>query len=175
MGIPMIMIGLGGNLTSPEFGPPIKVLAGALAHLQQAGVRLVGCSPWYKSAPIPASDQPWFVNGVAHIETALAPQALLALLHRTEVRLGRRRRAGDARWAARIIDLDLLAYGDHVTGDGETTGSLHLPHPRLGGRAFVLAPLAALAPSWRHPVSGRTASEMLALLEPGQELREISD
>ena len=170
----MIMIGLGGNLTSPEFGPPIKVLADALVHLQQAGVRLVGCSPWYKSAPIPASDQPWFVNSVAHIETALAPQALLALLHRTEMRLGRRR-VDDARWAARIIDLDLLAYGDHVTGDGETIRSLHLPHPRLGGRAFVLAPLAALAPSWRHPVSGRTASEMLALLEPGQELREISD
>jgi len=168
----MILIGLGGNLTSPEFGPPIQVLAAALVHLQQAGVRLVGRSPWYQSAPIPASDQPWFVNGVARIETALAPPALLALLHRTEARLGRWRRADDARWAARIVDLDLLAYGDHVTGADE---ALRLPHPRLGERAFVLAPLAALAPGWRHPVSGQTAAEMLALLEPGQELSEILD
>jgi 2-amino-4-hydroxy-6-hydroxymethyldihydropteridine diphosphokinase len=171
----MILIGLGGNLTSPVFGPPIKVLSAALAHLQRAGVRVVGCSPWYQSAPIPASDQPWFVNGVACIETALAPQALLALLHRTEAHFGRQRSAGDVRWAARIVDLDLLAYGDYVTGRGEADKALFLPHPRLDERAFVLAPLAVLAPSWRHPVSGRTAAEMLALLEPGQELLKIPD
>ncbi len=171
----MILIGLGGNLTSPEFGPPIKVLAAALAHLQQAGVRVVGRSPWYRSAPIPASDQPWFVNGVARIETALAPPALLALLHRTEARLGRRRRDDDVRWAARIVDLDLLAYDGYVTEEGGPDEAVCLPHPRLGERAFVLAPLAALAPCWRHPVSGQTAVEMLALLEPGQELSEILD
>jgi 2-amino-4-hydroxy-6-hydroxymethyldihydropteridine diphosphokinase len=170
----MILIGLGGNLTSPEFGPPIEVLGAALAQLQQSGVRLEGCSPWFQSAPIPASDQPWFINGVACIGTALAPQALLALLHRTEARLGRRRSADDARWAARIVDLDLLCYGDYVIGESGDAG-LVLPHPRLGERAFVLAPLAALAPAWRHPVTGRTAAEMLAALDPGQELRKICE
>lgn len=165
----MILIGLGGNLDSPEYGPPIDVLGAALTQLQAAGVRLGACSPWYGSAPVPVSDQPWFINGVARIETALAPHALLALLHRIEARLGRRR---GVRWGARIIDLDLLAYGERViNGCGED--GLVLPHPRLHERAFVLAPLADLMPSWRHPVSGRTAADMLAALEVGQQVRKI--
>jgi 2-amino-4-hydroxy-6-hydroxymethyldihydropteridine diphosphokinase len=166
----MILVGLGGNLDSPEFGAPVQVLGAALNELQHAGVRLCGCSPWYRSAPIPASDQPWFVNGVARLETALAPQALLALLHRVEARLGRRR---GVRWAARIIDLDLLAYNERIiAGDGGD--GLILPHPRLQGRAFVLAPLAELVPSWRHPVSGKSAAELLAALGGGQQLRKIT-
>ncbi|MDA1099046.1 MAG: 2-amino-4-hydroxy-6-hydroxymethyldihydropteridine diphosphokinase [Proteobacteria bacterium] len=167
----MILIGLGGNLESPEFGAPEQVLGASLNQLQQAGVRLLGRSPWYRSAPVPASDQPWFVNGVARIETALAPQALLALLHRVEARLGRRR---GARWAARIIDLDLLAYGERVVADCGRDG-LVLPHPRLCERAFVLAPLADLVPAWRHPVSGKLATELLAALAGGQQFHEITD
>jgi len=167
----MILIGLGSNLESPQWGPPVQVLAAALRQLECAGVRLAGCSPWYRSAPVPASDQPWFINGVARIETALAPQALLALLHRIEARLGRRR---GVRWGARIIDLDLLAYGGRVI-TGCSADGLVLPHPRLHERAFVLAPLADLMPSWRHPVSGRTAADMLAALAVGQQALKIVD
>ncbi|MDP6874238.1 MAG: 2-amino-4-hydroxy-6-hydroxymethyldihydropteridine diphosphokinase [Alphaproteobacteria bacterium] len=172
----MILIGLGGNLPSPEYGASVQVIAAALGHLQDNGVRIGACSSWYQSAPIPASDQPWFVNGVARIETALAPPALLALLHRVEARLGRRRervREG-GRWAARIIDLDLLAYDARVIGD-DGKGALVLPHPRMCERAFVLAPLAELAPLWRHPASGKTAAELLAALPPGQQLRKMID
>lgn len=165
----MILIGLGSNLESLEFGPPALVLDEALRQLQAAGVRLAACSPYYRSAPIPASDQPWFVNGVVRVETALAPQALLALLHRIEARLGRRR---GVRWAARIIDLDLLAYDQRVISADRENG-LILPHPRLHERAFVLAPLADVAPAWRHPLSGKTAAEMLRLLGDGQELQKI--
>jgi 2-amino-4-hydroxy-6-hydroxymethyldihydropteridine diphosphokinase len=167
----MILIGLGGNLESPEYGPPVQVLGAALTQLQVAGVRLGACSPWYCSAPVPASDQPWFINGVVRIETALAAQALLALLHRIEERLGRRR---GVRWGARIVDLDLLAYDERVI-IGCCEDGLVLPHPRLHERLFVLAPLTDLAPSWRHPLSGKTATDMLAALGVGQPLRKIAD
>jgi 2-amino-4-hydroxy-6-hydroxymethyldihydropteridine diphosphokinase len=167
----MILLGLGGNLDSPEFGTPAQNLDAALALLAASGVRVAARSPFYRSAPVPPSDQPWFVNGVAHIETPLAPHALLALLHRIEARIGRIR---GERWAARIIDLDLLAYGDRViTGQGEN--GLILPHPRLSERAFVLAPLLDLAPSWRHPISGKDTREMLGALGSGQELHRIDD
>ncbi len=167
----MILLGLGGNLHSPEFGSPAQVLGAALRQMEHAGVRIIGCSPWYRSAPVPASDQPWFINGVAQLETALAPRALLALLHRIEARLGRRR---GRRWAARIVDLDLLAYGERVVA-APGAGGLELPHPRLHQRAFVLAPLADLAPHWRHPVTGQNAAEMLADLGIGQQLEKLAD
>ena len=167
----MILLGLGSNLHSPEFGPPAEILDAALAHLARAGPRVAGRSPLYHSAPIPPSGQPWFVNAVAGIETALAPHALLALLHRIEAAMGRRR---SVRGAARVVDLDLLDHGGRIIpGSGEN--SLVLPHPRLTERAFVLAPLSDLAPAWRHPVSGKTARNMLLDLAPGQECRRLGD
>lgn len=165
----MIFLGLGSNLESAEFGGPAEILDAAMALLAKAGPRVVARSPLYQSAPIPASDQPWFVNGVARIETALAPHALLALLHRIEARMGRRRGVRDA---ARIIDLDLLAYGGRIF-PGSSQNGLVLPHPRLAERAFVLAPLSDLAPTWRHPVSGKEARKMLANLAAGQEIHRM--
>ena len=158
----MILLGLGGNLSSPEFGAPVEVLTQALVELRQAGVKVSECSPMYRSAPVPASDQPWFINAVARVETALAPAALLALLHRIEARLGRHR---GVRWAARIIDLDLLVYDDLIIprdSDSDSDGGLVLPHPRLSERAFVVLPLADVAPEWRHPVSGKSATDLQA-------------
>lgn len=113
------------------------------------------CSPWYRTAPVPASDQPWFVNGVAAVRTGLDPEALLAALLAAEAEIGRVRQA---RNAPRGIDLDLLDNDGLVR---EAPG-LILPHPRMAVRAFVLAPLADIAPDWRHPVSGEGVTVLLA-------------
>src|SRR5581483_1362358 len=100
-----ILIGLGANLPS-RAGPPVTTLEAALARLASAGILTLQRSRWFVSAPLPASDQPWFVNGVAAVATALAPAPLLAELHRTEAEFGRIRGAPNA---ARTLDLDLLA------------------------------------------------------------------
>ena len=110
---PAIFIGLGSNLPSRKYGDPAHTCQAALDALAAAGVEVVKVSRWYRSAPVPVSDQPWFVNGVAMVNTGLAPAALLALLHRIEQDFGRERRARDE---ARVIDLDILAYGDQVSG-----------------------------------------------------------
>lgn len=167
----MILIGLGGNLPSPEFGSPADVIRAALECLALSGVRVVECSPLYRTEPVPVSQQPWFVNGVAQLDTSLAPQALLALLHRVEARMGRVR---EEKWAARVIDLDLLAHGELVCAGAEGNG-LVLPHPRMAERAFVLAPLTDMAPGWRHPIMAKTAREMLAALGPGQKTVKMAD
>jgi 2-amino-4-hydroxy-6-hydroxymethyldihydropteridine diphosphokinase len=133
-------------------------------------VSIRAISTWYETAPVPASEQPWFVNGVARIDTALSPPDLLALLHSIEQDFGRGR---DTPNAARTLDLDLLAYGAEVIGQGP----LKLPHPRLHERAFVLCPLRDVAAHWRHPVSGQTPAEMIAGLAQtleNQGIRPIS-
>jgi 2-amino-4-hydroxy-6-hydroxymethyldihydropteridine diphosphokinase len=135
--------------------------------MEAHGITVSGRSSWFRSAPVPTSDQPWFVNGVAKLVTDLSPWRLLALLHDVEAEYGRVRSVPNA---SRTLDLDLLAYDDMIV-DG--TGGLVLPHPRLAERAFVLQPLAQLAPEWRHPVSGQTAGEMLAGLPPGQRVERL--
>lgn len=155
----MILIGLGANLPSAA-GSPRETCEAALAHLGRLGVIITARSPWYESAPVPASDQPWFVNGVAMAATPLSAAGLLAALHLTEAAFGRLRSSANA---ARTLDLDLLAYGDEVKKDS----TLFLPHPRMHERAFVLYPLKDLAPDWRHPVLGKTALELAANVPPG--------
>ena len=163
-----ILVAIGSNLPSPTFGPPRAVCEAALAELSARGLRIVRRSRWFESAPVPPSDQPWFVNGVAIVETSLSPGDLLALLHATEHRFGRQRRAVNE---ARILDLDLIAYGDRV----QTDAAPILPHPRLQERAFVLLPLADLLPDWRHPVDGRTLSSMIRALPTGQSIRPLPE
>lgn len=165
----MILIGLGANLPSPRFGTPRQTCEAALAALAAQGVQVRCRSVWYESAPVPPADQPPFVNGVAEVATDLPPAGLLALLHRIETEFGRIRRR---RNEARVIDLDLLAYGDRISVPGEVP---ELPHPRLAARAFVLLPLAELAPDWRHPVSGLRAADMAARLPPGQRAAPLRD
>jgi 2-amino-4-hydroxy-6-hydroxymethyldihydropteridine diphosphokinase len=159
-----IYIGLGANLPHPEFGPPIRTLRRALASLNDRGVRLVRRSPWYRTAPVPVSDQPWYVNAVAHVATGLGPDALLATLHGVEDMFGRVRSARDA---ARFIDLDLLDYRSSYK-ELNNIGLSIIPHVRLEGRAFVLLPLRDIAPDWHHPVTGVSIDVLIAALPPGQ-------
>lgn len=168
----MILIGLGANLPTLRFGPPEAGLEAALAMLESEGVAPRHRSRWYRSAPLPPRDQPWFVNGVAMVETALGPEALLERMLEVERRLGRRRAE---RNAPRVLDLDLLDYHGRVVdrGAGREGVSLTLPHPRLHRRAFVLLPLAEIVPDWRHPVLGKTVAELIAALGAEQIARPL--
>jgi 2-amino-4-hydroxy-6-hydroxymethyldihydropteridine diphosphokinase len=116
---------------------------------------------------VPASDQPRYVNGVVLVETGLAPADLLAHLHDIEAAFGRVRRG---RNEARVLDLDLLAYGRRIAA---APARPTLPHPRLAERAFVLLPLSEVAPGWRDPVDGGPVAEMIAALVPGQDIRRL--
>jgi 2-amino-4-hydroxy-6-hydroxymethyldihydropteridine diphosphokinase len=153
----VILIGLGANLPSSE-GRPERTLRAALTALESGDVHIVACSRFYESVPVPKSDQPLYVNAVAALTTTLSPERLLACLHEVEASFGRVRRE---RNEARPLDLDLLDY-DGLVRVGDVAPVL--PHPRLEARAFVLAPLAEVAPAWRHPVSGKGAAELLAAL-----------
>ena len=163
----MILIGLGANLPHPKYGWPLSVCEAAISTLNCIEIRVVRRSRWYESEPVPPSEQPWFVNGVAEVATALEPVELLERLHGVEAAFGRVRRQANE---ARVLDLDVLAYGRRITAPGE---SPILPHPRLADRAFVVLPLAELVPDWRHPVSGLSASDLAARLSAGQTVRPL--
>jgi 2-amino-4-hydroxy-6-hydroxymethyldihydropteridine diphosphokinase len=163
----LILIGIGGNLASPRFGTPLDTLAAALVLLEAEGIQIATRSAWYRTEPVPRSDQPWFVNAVASLTTHLAARDLLTMLQAVERQFGRLRSRPNA---ARVLDLDLLDYRGQVT----ETSSLLLPHPRLHQRRFVLQPLAEIAPDWRHPVSGLTAGQLLSRLAAGQPIERLS-
>jgi 2-amino-4-hydroxy-6-hydroxymethyldihydropteridine diphosphokinase len=163
-----VFIGLGANLPHPQYVTPKATLEAALADLGRRGVPVFGVSPWYKSAPVPASDQPWYVNAVAELVPSLSADALLAELHAVEEVFGRVRSVPNA---ARLIDLDLLDFRGEIAPGGP--GKATLPHPRLAGRAFVLRPLADLRPDWRHPVTGATIGTLVAALPPGQVIERL--
>ena len=167
-GRPSIFIGLGGNLDHPTYGAPRHVLEAALAELSRRGVAVRQVSPWYRTAPVPASDQPWYVNAVAEVATDLTADRLLALMHEVEDIYGRVRTVPNA---ARLIDLDLLDFQGEMAPGGP--GRAILPHPRLEGRAFVLRPLADLAPDWRHPRSGTPIQALLADLPADQVIEKL--
>ena len=132
----------------------------ALRRLGTGGLRLKRASGLLVSAPFGVTGQPPFVNAVAEIGTELSPEALLRRLHAIERMAGRRR---TLRWGPRTLDLDLLDYHGLVR---KAPARPVLPHPGIAERIFVLAPLADIAPRWRHPVTRRTAAEMLARLDP---------
>lgn len=156
-------IGLGANLPHEHFGSPRQTLEAALAELARRGVRTVQVSSWYRTAPVPASDQPWYVNAVAEVASDLPADALLAELHAVEAAFGRARTIPNA---ARPIDLDLLDFNGEIAVGGP--GRATLPHPRMTDRAFVLLPLADLAPEWRHPASRLSVRALIAALPPDQ-------
>lgn len=163
----MILIAMGANLPSPSHGTPRKTLEAALKALEERGLNVIRQSSWYRSAPVPRSDQPWFVNAVIAVETTLAPGELLKLLHDVEADFGRVRSVPNA---PRCIDLDLLVYNSLVSEEGAWPV---LPHPRLAERAFVVMPLEEIAPEWRHPVTGQCPSEMALALPKDQVTQQM--
>jgi len=148
-------IGLGANL-----GDPAGQLREALARLDAAEeVEVTRVSTFYRTPPLGPADQPWYVNAAARLRTRLGPEDLLRLLQQVEAQMGRVR---GERWGPRLIDLDLLLYNGEVI----FSPTLVLPHPEMQGRAFVLVPLAEIAPRAWHPVLRRSAGELLAELDP---------
>jgi 2-amino-4-hydroxy-6-hydroxymethyldihydropteridine diphosphokinase len=107
----VILIGIGGNLASAQFGPPLDTLAAAMVALEAEGIQIATRSAWYQTEPIPRSEQPWFVNAVVSLITGLAARDLLAVLQVVEGQFGRVR---GKRNAARVLDLDLLDYQGQV-------------------------------------------------------------
>ena len=179
------LIALGANLDGP-WGPPAAAIRRAMGEVApmlgtNSGAR---ASSLWRSPAWPEGSGPDYVNAAMAVPVgAMAPEAVMAALHAIEARAGRRR---GARWAARTMDLDLLAVGSAVAPDAATQSRwreavpdpdapppdpperLVLPHPRLAERAFVLLPLAEVAPGWRHPLTGRSVAEMLAALPEAQ-------
>lgn len=154
----MILLALGSNLGDRE-----AYLAQAHMSLAMHDVGVVKASRMVETPALLPEGAPsdWnvpYLNQVIQVETHLAPRELLAVVKHIEADLGRK---PSARWAPREIDIDILAYDEMLLVEDD----LVIPHPALDERHFVLAPLAEIAPDWRHPVLEKTASELLQDLQ----------
>jgi 2-amino-4-hydroxy-6-hydroxymethyldihydropteridine diphosphokinase len=160
----VIAIALGANLPS-KVGSPLETLQSVIRQFPEFDIRVKGVSHWYETTPVPASDQPLYVNGVASVETKANPETLLNILQSIEDSHGRARRELNA---ARTLDLDILDFEGRIE-----VGPPILPHPRLENRAFVLIPLRDIAPKWQHPVSGLGIDTLVSNLADLGEIRRI--
>ena len=151
----MILVAIGANLPDRDGRSPLatcQAAVGALGALP--GLRLVAVSPWYRTAPVPPSGQPDYVNGLVRLEGTADPAGLLARLHAIEARAGRVRGPANA---ARPLDLDIIELNGLVRDAPDPV----LPHPRAHLRGFVLGPLRDVAPDWVHPLLGIGAGALL--------------
>lgn len=174
------IVSLGANLPSAA-GDAARTLCDVLAILHgEPDISIAAISRIWRTPAFPPGSGPEYANAAAAIRTSLAAQDLLDRLHGIEAHFGRDRSTG--RWSARVLDLDLIALDDLILPDTATLrhwmdlpsdrqrvlapDRLILPHPRMGDRGFVLAPLSEIAPGWRHPLTGKPVSRMLAELGP---------
>lgn len=156
----MILVAIGANLPDRFGRSPLATCRDAAEALRAlTGLRLVSVSPFYRTAPVPPSGQPDYVNGMVRLAGAADPAELLARLQAIEARAGRVRGAANA---ARILDLDLIALNGLVRDQPDPV----LPHPRAHLRGFVLQPLRDVAPDWVHPLLGAGADALLRALPP---------
>jgi len=171
----MILVALGSNVPGP-WGLPHETVEQALGELDRPPLRLVRASRLIRTAPMGPRDQPDFINAVAVIATELDAPDLLARLHDIELSADRRR---SLRWGPRTLDLDLIDYDGRIIGEADEVRTRHglmlLPHPGIAERAFVLAPIAEIAPQWRHPLTGKSAAEMLGELGEGDVGRDVGE
>lgn len=174
------ILALGSNATA-DIGANASILSDALERIKARGLTALRVSRYWRTPAWPPGAGPDFVNACALVEGEASVEAVLDTLHAIETAMGRVR---TTRWAQRRIDLDLLAAGDLIRPDRatlarwmalppeaqarETPDTLLLPHPRLHQRAFVLVPMAEVAPDWVHPVLGASVSQMLAALDPAE-------
>jgi 2-amino-4-hydroxy-6-hydroxymethyldihydropteridine diphosphokinase len=141
-------IALGGNL-----GDSQRILQDAMQAIdQESDIRMVVRSPLYQTAPV-GPPQPDYINACILVETSLTARSLLHRLLGIENQFGRVRQE---RWGARSLDLDLLLFGEQIVD----LPGLTVPHPRLHERAFVLVPLADIAPGWPHPIFCKTIAQL---------------
>ena len=158
-------LGLGSNL-----GDRLQVLRGAREHLQKnPAVTIVSSAPLYETAAVGGPEgQPPYLNTVLQIETVYSPERLLELCQQIEEVFDRQR---NERWGPRTLDIDILFFDSIIRMDLD----LVLPHPRLHERAFVLAPLADLAPDLTHPVVFLTVEELLLRLDSTEGVQRVAE
>jgi 2-amino-4-hydroxy-6-hydroxymethyldihydropteridine diphosphokinase len=155
-----VFIGLGSNLADPA--AQLREAVGRLARR----LTVERISSAYRTEPVGLKDQPHFLNAVLAARTEMSPQEVLSLLVSVEAAMGRRR---DVPQGPRTIDLDLLLYDHRVVDEPD----LRLPHPRMSGRRFVLAPLAEIAPGVRPAGAGGTVAELLAALPAAESVERV--
>ena len=164
----MIFIGVGSNIPAKGFLSSKATIDAALELFADFGVNVIKTSKWYKTSPVPFSDQPWFVNGVLRVETSLEPADCLLSLHKIEALFERTR---NVRNESRTLDLDLLDYDGVVTN---LENKVVLPHPRLNERAFVLLPLSDVCPEWISPKDGVKIRKLINKLPPSQIIKPLN-
>lgn len=126
-------------------------------------LRVLRCASLYETEPLGVADQPWFLNTVVEAYTVLAPRALLRRCKAVEAQLGRR---PSVRWGPREIDVDIVLYGQWVIREPD----LWIPHPQMGRRAFVLAPLLELMPQGVDPLSGAALADLAAQIDDAKKV-----
>ncbi|MCZ2207772.1 2-amino-4-hydroxy-6-hydroxymethyldihydropteridine diphosphokinase [Cylindrospermopsis raciborskii] len=147
-------IALGSNI-----GESLAILEGAIKTLEKTpGITIKAQSSWYRTAPVGGPSQPDYLNGAAILEVQLSPHKLLETLLNIEQEFGRVRQE---RWGPRTLDLDVLLFDNLIL----ETPDLQIPHPRMTQRAFVLVPLAEIAPDWIEPFSREPISQLLQKLD----------